>query len=80
MLLDFRGILVGMLAATTMLDARSTASAAPWCAWFTRSFYDCSYYTFEQCLATISGIGGWCQPNTTYVPPAGQRRQRANPY
>jgi uncharacterized protein DUF3551 len=53
------------------------------------AFYDghfggasnCGFGTYEQCLATISGVGGWCQPNTMYVPPpARHRRYRAYPY
>jgi len=26
---------------------------------------------YEQCLAAVSGAGGYCEPNTMYVPPSG---------
>jgi len=41
---------------------------------------NCGFSTYEQCLTTVSGIGGWCQPNTMYVPPTGRaRRSHAYP-
>jgi hypothetical protein len=41
----------------------SGAQAAPWCAFYDASTYNCGFHTFEQCLATIRGAGGWCRPN-----------------
>ena len=38
---------------------------------------NCGFNTFEQCLATISGIGGTCQQNTLYEPP-GRSAPRKN--
>jgi hypothetical protein len=32
---------------------------------------NCGFTTHQQCMDTISGIGGICQPNTQYVPPPG---------
>jgi Protein of unknown function (DUF3551) len=55
----------------------------PWCAFYTGPFQatNCGFSTYQQCMATISGIGGYCQPNTTYVPPGRRtRQQRAYPY
>ncbi len=56
----------------------------PWCAYYDGHFggaSNCGFHTYAQCLATISGVGGWCQPNTMYVPPPAQhRRYRAYPY
>jgi hypothetical protein len=41
-------------------------------------------YGFEQCMATASGLGSNCQPNTQYVPPLGPhstlRVQRRYPH
>jgi hypothetical protein len=54
----------------------------PWCAFYNGHFggaSNCGFHTYEQCLATISGVGGWCQPNTMYVPPGGRARRRAYP-
>src|SRR5205085_3653708 len=39
------------------------AKAAAWCAYYDADTYNCGFYTYGQCLATISGVGGYCQPN-----------------
>jgi len=65
------------------LGAPAQARDYPWCAFYTGPFSatNCGFDTYQQCLATVSGIGGYCQPNTMYVPPPGrQRRSRAYPY
>jgi hypothetical protein len=37
---------------------------------------NCGFTTFQQCLATVSGIGGFfCEPNTQYRPPPGPHRR-----
>ena len=61
------------------------AGARRWCrgAFYNGRFggaSNCGFHTYEQCLATISGIGGWCQPNTTYVPPPPGRHRHNRPY
>jgi hypothetical protein len=30
--------------------------------------YNCGFATYEQCRATISGIGGFCERNTQFRP------------
>jgi len=81
-----RGVLLFsvVLAAAGAVDGRHTASAggqrAPWCAYMGGSFgdYDCSYYTFEQCMQTTWGVGNRCAPNpwAAYAPAAPRRRVR----
>jgi hypothetical protein len=39
----------------------STAQAAPWCS--TKDGLSCGYYTFQQCLDAIRGVGGNCTQN-----------------
>jgi hypothetical protein len=41
----------------------SGAQAGPWCAFYDPSTYNCGFHSFEQCLATVRGAGGWCRPN-----------------
>jgi Protein of unknown function (DUF3551) len=67
----------------TLLAAAGTrhAQAAPWCAWYNAYARDCGYYTFEQCLATIRGVGGYCARNvydyaTPYQPRRDKRHRR----
>ena len=74
---------LAILAATTALGTRAEAQNYPWCALYSGGSMgggrNCGFTTFEQCLATISGIGGTCMQNTMYEPPAGaapHHRQR----
>jgi hypothetical protein len=56
--------LIGGMAFFLMLGAVNTgAQAAPWCAYYDHSTYNCGFYSYEQCLATIRGVGGYCSRN-----------------
>lgn len=59
---------------------RAEAQNYPWCANYGSSFGEggtnCGFTTREQCLATVSGIGGSCDRNTQYVPPSGPSAPR----
>jgi len=48
-----------------------------WCARYPGGASNCGFYSFEQCQATVSGIGGFCDRNpfTGYAGTA-QRRYR----
>lgn len=35
----------------------------PWCARYDGWTIVCGFATFQQCLATVSGVGGICQQN-----------------
>lgn len=72
--------LSGAFAVLLLAGGTGSASAAPWCAWYDAYTYSCGYFTFEQCLATISGNGGYCarnvyEPYTDHAQPA-RRDQR----
>jgi hypothetical protein len=58
-----------------------TANADPyaWCAVYSVSGdTNCGFVSLEQCRATISGIGGFCQPNPFYTQaPVGHRQPKA---
>ena len=47
----------------------------PWCAYYNAYTYNCGFATFQQCLATISGVGGFCRANP-YPPPVIETRPR----
>jgi hypothetical protein len=36
---------------------------------------NCGFYSWGQCMATISGIGGYCALNQFEVQPRGERRR-----
>ena len=65
------GVAVGVAA----LTVRAEAQNYPWCAVFNvgDAAYSCSFVTYEQCRASVSGVGGSCMLNNTYNPAATPR-------
>jgi len=60
-------LLVGIAGISTYADAQNY----PWCAQYSGrggGARNCGFTTFDQCMATVSGIGGICVRNTQYVP------------
>jgi hypothetical protein len=56
-------IAASTLFAVSLLPA-APANAAPWCAHYSTGLNDCySFYSFQQCQAAISGVGGYCARN-----------------
>jgi len=56
----------------------SARAYAPWCAMLNMGdsiVNDCAYFTFDQCMATVRGIGGYCMRNDR-VPETTRRRVR----
>ena len=78
--------LIGLAVITIMLPAGvelASAQPRPWCLQTGRGgpgggIPDCTYYTLQQCRATVSGIGGYCKPNPFYdgSPIGGQPRSK----
>jgi hypothetical protein len=62
-------IVFGAVAVALIAQAGVQAEAReyPWCARYDWTTYNCGFVSFRQCLATISGIGGRCEPNPRYV-------------
>ena len=56
-------------------DAQAQGKYWPWCAYYNAYTYNCGFATFQQCLATISGVGGFCRANP-YPPPVIERPPR----
>lgn len=58
-------------------DARAQGKYWPWCARYDGWTIVCGFDTFQQCMATTSGVGGICQPNVLPPPVAeGVRTKR----
>ena len=55
----------------------SLAQGAPWCAASggRGSAWDCSYYSFEQCMATARGLSSNCAPNPRYIERQSRKRR-----
>jgi Protein of unknown function (DUF3551) len=66
---------LGILGAMSAFGSVAQAQNYPWCAQYSGGQngggQNCGFTTFEQCMATVSGIGGFCNRNTQFVPPPG---------
>jgi len=69
--------------AAGVLGTAAQAQNYPWCAHYggrEGGGQNCGFTTFQQCLDTISGMGGFCERNTQYVAapqaPTGSRRPK----
>jgi hypothetical protein len=83
LLLFILGISFGIVA----IGNRAEAQNYPWCSQYSEGGAggrNCGFTTFQQCLENVSGIGGFCEPNTLYQPPPGPhpvtRSQSRYPY
>jgi len=67
LLLFLLGISVGIV----ITGNRAEAQNYPWCAQYNDGSggMNCGFTAFQQCLADVSGIGGFCIQNNTYQPP-----------
>jgi len=70
------------LAAASALTSAPTPAYAreyPWCAQYSERVgggRNCGFVTFQQCLATVSGAGGTCEPNPRYTDGRERRHRR----
>ena len=65
------------LAATSARGYERPYDPYPWCAAYGGDMSgasNCGFLTWEQCMATVSGVGGACEPNQFYN--AGKRSAR----
>jgi Protein of unknown function (DUF3551) len=60
-----RSILVAaaMAGALSVITTDAEAQYAPWCSGYNRGEFNCGWYTYQQCMDNIFGIGGWCYAN-----------------
>jgi Protein of unknown function (DUF3551) len=67
-------VAIGIVFATGTLATHAWAQNYPWCAYYNTGDgggTNCGFVTREQCMVTVSGIGGHCEPNNQYVPQSG---------
>jgi len=59
------------------IGTRAEAQNYPWCALYSGpgGGTNCGFTSFEQCMDTLRGIGGFCNQNPQYTPPAGNPRR-----
>ncbi len=72
-------LLAGILI-STLIPQQSGAVDYPWCADLGKDIgaTNCGFVTREQCMATVSGVGGFCMPNPSWRAPA-PSKPRARP-
>jgi hypothetical protein len=75
-------IILGASAAIVCIEKPAEARDYPWCAYY--NFFhggatNCGFSTYQQCLATVSGVGGSCGANPQYRGPV-TRHLRRYPY
>jgi len=58
-----------VMAAMLGLAAPAAAAGPAWCAAYRNGSTNCGFNTHEQCMAAISGIGGFCNRNYIDGPP-----------
>jgi hypothetical protein len=58
-----RAIVVAASLLTMVLLCSDGAQAAPWCARYNTGLNACNFYSFQQCMASVFGVGGVCEPN-----------------
>ena len=72
-------IVLATIAASMMATSAAQADQYKWCAVYAGRDYEatnCGFVTYQQCLNTISGVGGYCVLNQFYTGPAVQPRKR----
>jgi hypothetical protein len=68
--------ILGAFAAVVCFEKPAAAQTYPWCAYYNfgkdgGGTENCGFSTFQQCLATVTGIGGNCGQNPMYQPSPG---------
>ena len=72
-----------LLAAIVCMEKPAAAQNGGWCAEYNYGFggaRNCGFATYQQCLATVSGVGGSCTPSPYFQAPPYQHYRRGYPY
>jgi hypothetical protein len=67
---------VAALVALPLTSVYARADGA-WCAYYSSSCCtNCGFHSYEQCMANVSGVGGYCQRNPLYPASTDSRRRK----
>jgi hypothetical protein len=80
--MTFRFILPALAMLAVFAPSTSQAVEYPWCAQYGPGGdggRNCGFSTFQQCMATVSGVGGFCERNSFYTGPEGPSRRSRRP-
>jgi Protein of unknown function (DUF3551) len=70
-------IAVGSVISLFLIADPAAADPYKWCANYRNGGSNCGFTTIEQCRATVSGVGGSCEPNQFYSGPDKTSAQRS---
>ena len=65
------------LALAAMPKAAQAAIEYPWCAQYSgeeNGGRNCGFVSYEQCMMTARGAGGWCEQNLFYLDQVARQR------
>jgi hypothetical protein len=65
-------VMSGWLAISLLVPTAGQAQTYPWCAQYGGmggGGRNCGFVSYAQCMATVSGIGGYCERNSFYTGP-----------
>jgi hypothetical protein len=69
--------LAGAILGASLGAAPAKAAEYPWCANFHEGAgTNCGFTSYEQCMLTVRGSGGFCAPNDFYTGLAGTPQTR----
>ena len=63
-----RTIVIAVIVFAALSLFGNRAEAGPWCAHYNTGLNACSFFSFEQCMASVFGVGGSCTPNQFEAP------------
>lgn len=80
------GFAAAIIGAAIVGSAPAQAQNYPWCAQYAMGDdgggTNCGFVSYEQCMTTLAGMGGFCNRNTQYrplaAPSGGEHRARAH--
>jgi hypothetical protein len=72
-------VILGLAAGLCGVTLRAEAQNYPWCAQYGGRMggaMNCGFVSFDQCMLTVRGMGGFCMANNTYQPPGSAHHSR----
>jgi hypothetical protein len=61
------GAALAALAVVAVPNDAGAYQSGPWCAYINDMYDDCSYASFRQCLAMVTGVGGSCYQSPRFA-------------
>jgi hypothetical protein len=70
--MTFRSLIIGFFTLIAFAVPAAAQTNYPWCSNFADGFggTNCGFVSYEQCMATVRGSGGFCQENDMYKGPS----------